>query len=219
MKITNLYAVPIVEFWMEDSDAFCDELRQLFVAKATQGGRYRYDIRRDTQKGDLFESSFDLYSWPDPPVRKLAAFVDEHLHEAIYALSDYTPEEFEELKFEYHAWFHVTRKGGFQGIHNHANASWSGIFCIDPGEDVPGRPDSGIVYFHDPRVNCNYYEDGGNARLRLPNAHGAFRVKHEAGKLTLFPSYLLHEIFPYFGEGRPRIIAPFNCWIRKPGDT
>lgn len=213
MKITNLFAVPIAEFAMENSDAFCDELRALFLEKEKAGATYRNEIRRDTQKGALFESRFDLYDWPDPPIRRLRSFVHSRLSRVIEHLSDYSPAELQQLKFVYHAWFHITRKGGHQGIHNHANASWSGIFCIDPGDDVPDRPDSGIVYFHDPRSNGNYYEDAGNRRLKLPNKHGAFRVKHEKGKLTIFPSYLLHEIFPFFGE-RPRIIAPFNCWVR-----
>ncbi len=213
MKISNLFAVPIAEFWMDDPDDFCAELRTVFLEKEQEGDKYRNEINRETQKGALFESRFDLYEWPDPPIKKLASYVHGQLSQVVAELSDYSAEEMRKLKFVYHAWYHITRKGGHQGIHNHANASWSGIFCIDPGDDVADRPDSGIVYFHDPRNNGNYYEDAGNARLKPANRHGALRVKHEKGKLTIFPSYLLHEIFPYFGE-RPRIIAPFNCWIR-----
>ena len=212
MKITPFYAVPIVEFRMQDHEALCAELREIFLAKEAEGGQYRNQTYRATQKGAVFESSFDLYLWPEEPVQRMRDFVHASLRTALRALCDYSDEEFDQLSFHYHAWYHVTRLRGHQGIHNHANASWSGIFCIDPGDEVPDRPDSGKVYFHDPRTNANYFEDAINSRLKLPFTHGALPVKHEPGKLTLFPSYLLHEIFPFYG-GRERIIAPFNCWV------
>ena len=33
------------------------------------------------------------------------------------------------------SWFHVTRRGGFFALHNHPNASWSGVYCVDPGKN------------------------------------------------------------------------------------
>jgi hypothetical protein len=35
---------------------------------------------------------------------------------------------------------------------------------------------------------------------------------HSAGRLILFPSYVMHEIFAYQGD-RPRIVIAFNCSI------
>jgi hypothetical protein len=123
-----------------------------------------------------------------------------------------TPETLAKLRFQYHAWFHITRHGGYQGLHNHQNASWSGIFCVDPGDELPERPDSGRVRFHDPRAGAQMYADAGNAQLRLPYQHGGFDVTHRAGRLVMFPSHLFHEIFPYQGE-RPRIVIAFNCAV------
>ena len=28
--------------------------------------------------------------------------------------------------------FHISRGGGFFGLHSHPNASWSGVYCVDP---------------------------------------------------------------------------------------
>ena len=48
MKISNLFAVPIAEFWMDDPDDFCEELRTVFLEKEQQGDRFRNEIQRDT---------------------------------------------------------------------------------------------------------------------------------------------------------------------------
>lgn len=212
MILGHLFAVPLAEERMPEAESLNKELTRIFLEAEEAGDQYRNEIRRDTQHGALFESRFDLFRWEQPSVRKLAAFCHGALAQVVAELSDYNKEELGQLKFDYHAWFHVTRKGGYQGLHNHQNASWSGIYCVDPGEPVADRPDSGVVRFHDPRANANYYLDAGNSRLKMPAHHGVYEVRHEAGKLLIFPSYLNHEIFAYAGD-RPRIVVAFNCWI------
>ncbi len=208
----QLFAVPLASFRLEKPEPLLGDLATLFLGAEQKGDAHRNETRRDTQHGALFESSFDLFRWPQPPAQALAKFCHTALASVIRDVSDYTDEELGTLKFDYHAWFHVTRQGGYQGLHNHANASWSGIFCVDPGDAVADRPDSGVVRFHDPRTNAGYYMDAGNSRLKPGFCHGSYQIRHEAGKLVIFPSYLNHEIFPYLGD-RPRIIVAFNCWI------
>jgi len=212
MRLGHLFSVPLAEERFDNPGEFNAELSKLFLDAERDGEKHRNEISRDTQHGALFESRFDLFNWKAPAVRKLAGFCHGALTTVVAELSDYSQDELSRLKFDYHAWFHVTRNGGYQGLHNHQNASWSGIYCVDPGDDVPDRPDSGAVRFHDPRANANYYLDAGNSRLKLPAHLGVYQVRHEPGKLLIFPSYVNHEIFPYVGE-RPRIIVAFNCWI------
>jgi len=219
MKIHSLFAVPLGEYQMppEQAEPLCAALKQLFINKVAQGTARSNETSRDTQKGQLFESCFDLYEWPETEVQQMATYVKTCLKDFLAQITELSPEQLDTCEYRFHAWFHITRRGGRQGIHNHSNASWSGIYCIDPGQPAADYPDSGVVYFHDPRSNANIYEDSGQKYLSPPFAHGALRVEHRAGRLVFFPSYLLHEIFPYFGAGE-RIIAPFNCRITLPGD-
>jgi uncharacterized protein (TIGR02466 family) len=217
--VTQAYfAVPIASCALPDSEPLCDELARLFVARAQEGDTYRHTKYIDTMHGDLFESRFDLFRWPDPPIRKLATLCHQSLARLVRDLNGYTDSEMETLQFDYHAWFHVTRKHGYQGQHNHPNASWSGIYCVDPGDQVPDRPDSGLVRFHDPRTHIDMYSDAGNRRLGLPWTMGSIDWRHRRGQLVLFPSYLRHEIYPYVGD-RPRVVVAFNCWINRLGQT
>lgn len=218
LKQGPMFSVPMAQVEYQDAARLNKELAELFFARESEGEKYQKFPRFDTQHGALFESRFDLFYWPDPPVKELAAFCHNALGTFLRRISDYSDEEFKELVFDYHAWFHITRSGGYQGMHNHPNAAWSGIYCVDPGEKSPDRPDSGAVRFHDPRTDSSMYMDAGNRRLVQPWALVGSQIDHEAGKLVMFPSYLRHEIFPYVGE-RPRIVVAFNCWIKTTGEV
>jgi uncharacterized protein (TIGR02466 family) len=201
---------------MNDHEQLCDDLESLFLEKETRGEAYRHQKYIDTMHGSLFESRFDLFRWPDPPVRQLTAWCHARLAGLVQELNGYSDAELATLRFDYHAWFHITRTHGFQGLHNHPNASWSGIFCVHPGDSPPDRPDSGLVRFHDPRTHIDMYSDAGNRRLGVPWTMGSCNWRHRRGQLVMFPSYLRHEIYPYVGE-RPRIVVAFNCWINRQG--
>jgi uncharacterized protein (TIGR02466 family) len=216
LDIAGFFSVPIAHVVMADHEALCDELESLFLEKERDGDTYRHQKYIDTMHGPLFESRFDLFRWPDAPVRTLAGWCHGHLASLVQDLNQYDDAEMSLLRFDYHAWFHITRRHGYQGQHNHPNASWSGIFCIHPGETLADRPDSGLVRFHDPRTHVDMYSDAGNRSLRLPFSTGTCDWRHRRGQLVIFPSYLRHEIYPYLGE-RPRIVVAFNCWINRLG--
>ena len=212
IKITDMFATPMVEAQIPNHGPLCAELNKLFLEKEQEGNRHRYPRQRATQFGSLFESKFDLFTWPDEPVVQVARFTHACLSQLIQQIGSFGAEDLGRLRFDYHAWFHITRDGGYQGVHNHQNASWSGIFCVDPGDPVPNRPDSGLVRFYDPRFCAYYYSDAGNLGLRMPYQHGGYDIVHQPGRLVIFPSFLMHEIFPYLGQ-RPRIVIAFNCAI------
>ena len=211
-KVQRLFAVPVAYFDMPDPEPLMEQLKQFFL-ECDGRDEFRNAIRRDTQKGDLFESRFDLFTWDHPAVRQLSSFCNACISKVVQEVSDYTPAELAQLRIDYHAWFHVTRNGGYQGLHNHSNASWSAIFCVDPGDEVPDRPESGAVRFHDTRTNANYFADAGNARLAKGFGMGSYQIKHTLGRLWVFPSYVLHEVLPYLGE-RPRLVVSRNAWMR-----
>ena len=216
LEVSNFFSVPIAHARMPDHDDLCTELETLFLIKESEGETYRHKKYIDTMHGELFESRFDLFRWPDEPVRRLTSWCHERLAALVQDLNRYDDAVMASLRFDYHAWFHITRRHGYQGQHNHPNASWSGIFCVHPGDSPEDRPDSGLVRFHDPRTHVDMYSDAGNRSLRLPYAMGTSDWRHRRGQLVIFPSYLRHEIYPYLGE-RPRIVVAFNCWINRIG--
>ena len=212
MKTHQLFSVPLLEFDHPDAGSLCPQLLSFFLARETD--QYRDDITRDTQTGALFESRFDLFYWKDREIQPMVEFIHRSLARVVAELNQYDASQMSALRFNYHAWFHVTRKGGFQSMHNHPNASWSGIFCVDPGKPAED-PREGKVRIYDPRTNANMYMDPGCENLKNPYNFSSMEIQHEAGKLWIFPSYLMHEIFPYHGE-KPRVVVAFNCWLTAP---
>jgi len=213
-QITPLFAVPLAQFTHPDTPALCADLRQLFLERERDGDTWRNETRRPTQGKDVFESRFDLFTWPESCVMTLREFCHRSLNALLASLGQITPDS--NVQIDYHAWFHVTRDGGFQGLHNHQNASWSGIFCVDPGDPDPDNPRNGVVRFHDPKGATGMFADAANRALPMPFNNGVYEVHHRPGTLTIFPSYLNHEIFPYRGA-RERIVVAFNCWARDGG--
>lgn len=215
MKAHQLFSVPLLEFKFSGSETLCPRLLKFFLSRET--AQYRDDISRDTQTGALFESRFDLFHWQDHEIQPMVKFIHVSLARTIAELNQYNAAQMDALRFNYHAWFHVTRKGGFQSMHNHPNASWSGIFCVDPGEPAEDIRE-GKVRIYDPRGNANMYMDPGCENLQNPYNFGSMEIQHEAGKLWIFPSYLMHEIFPYHGD-KPRVVVAFNCWLTNTEKT
>ena len=139
-------------------------LIELFLERESEPWRHHLQI--PTQVGPVFESRFDLFDWPDAPVVTLADFVHESLSAVVRAINGYGAEEMDAFEFFYDSWFHITRTGGYQSIHFHPNASWSGIYCVDPGEPVEDRPESGQVKFYDPRgPGAHMHYDAGNREV------------------------------------------------------
>lgn len=213
-EITKAFATPIVTVMLPDAERLNGELTALFLEKEQAGERYRTPVHIPTQVGEVFESTFDLFTWPDPPVQRLARACHEILRELVANINGYTAAEMELLQFHYHAWFHITRRGGYQSIHYHPKASWSGIYCVRAGDRVEGRPESGVVKFYDPRGAVFMHADPGNERLAPAFSATPVYLNHNEGQLVLFPSYLMHEVLPYLGESE-RIVAPFNAWITR----
>lgn len=162
-----------------------------------------------------FESHFDFFRVPDPAVQELKAFCWDQMVGLIGRLNGYDRPTLERLQIFNDCWFHVTRRGGFFSVHNHPNASWSGVYCVDPGRSDPDKPQSGLLSFINPTTTSAMHMDAGVANIRLPYGHDGPRLRLEAGQLVLFPSWVLHEVTPFEGEGE-RITVAFNCWFNLP---
>lgn len=206
------FAVPMAQDFLPNADALNKELRALFLARESEGGAYANPNPSLAQQAGVFESDFNLFSWPEPCVQALRAFCWATLGRTLADLNGYTPDEMQKLQIFSHTWFHITRQGGFTILHTHPMASWSGVYCVDPGEARDDRPESGVLRFHNPHHYSNMFLDSGNQRLRAPYHHGTWNIRFTAGQLVLFPSWLQHEVMPFYGSDE-RITVAFNCWF------
>ena len=127
--------------------ALNERLRRLFLERETAGDRYANPQPLVQRNEALWESNFQLFDWPDPPVAELRDYCWAQLYRAIRELIGYDLEQLRKLHVSAEAWFHITRKGGY---------------------------------------------------------------------LVMFPSWVLHEVRPYFGDGE-RITVAFNARFKMAG--
>lgn len=209
-QITPGFAVPFVLVEHPAPTDLNRRLRELFLAREQAGARYANPQPLVDRNQALYESNFQLFNWPDAPVGELRDFVWAQLYRAIRELNGYTLEELKRLHIAAESWFHITRKGGYFALHNHPMASWSGVYCVSPGDSAAGQPDSGQLSFISPMATNTMYVDMAMARFAHPYNYGPRNFILKPGQLILFPSWVLHEVRPYLGEGE-RITVAFNA--------
>lgn len=206
-----MFAVPLAQARHPQHQALNAELRTLLLARA-ESPDWANPTPSLKQQPGVFESEFNLFAWPDACVQRLKAYCWTELGRTIQAVNGYSAEQMARLQIFSHTWFHVTRRDGFVIAHTHPMASWSGVYCVDPGTAPDDRPDSGVLRFHNPHYYSNMFLDAGNAHLAPPFHHGCWCVKLQAGQLLLFPSWVSHEVLPFHGDDE-RITIAFNCWF------
>jgi uncharacterized protein (TIGR02466 family) len=206
--IQSLFPVPFAFDQHPAAARLNPALRTLFLAREGDADRNRdpYTERNDA----LFESRFDLFRWPDAAIAELREFCMARTLQLVQQLNGHPPERMRTLRLNVESWFHITRRHGWFGVHNHPNAAWSGVYCVDAGRPDPGHEDSGKLTFLHPNASAAMHTDVGNESLQPP-----FNIQHvgyvlEPGQLVLFPSWLLHYVTPFVGEGE-RITVAFNC--------
>ena len=216
LSVTSAFATPIVETAMSDCGDLNRRLSDLFLRWESDTGRQRSSVPTGVIKVGVYESAFDLFSNPEPEIQTLRQFCLNTLGYVIAQLNHYNDDEMAQLRIYEHSWYHLTRHTGFTAQHNHPMASWSGVYCVDPGDDAGPGTHSGALRFLDVRGSAGMYVDPGNAHLDRPFGLGALAYFLTAGKLLLFPSHLAHEVAPYLGQ-RERITVAFNAWVREVG--
>ncbi len=215
-SVFPMFATPFAVIDFPNPEELNIKLEQYFDVLVSQGVKHKNPRPQNYVQDNLFESNFDLFHYPDPAVQQLRLFVLQTVAWVIARLNGYDHEQMQKIQLFSDAWFHITEFGGYFYTHNHPMASWSAVYCVNPGEDVEGKPDSGVLRFHDPRPHCNTYLDSGNANLSGIYNTYSHNFKLKGGQLIVFPSYLQHEVAPFFGTDR-RITVAVNCWTQRYG--
>ena len=156
----------------------------------------------------LFESDFDLFKRDHPALRKLVAWIEQTVRQAVCVANGGRARP-EQVCVEIHeSWFHVSNAGGFHDAHYHGGCSWCGVFYVqagDPRQTDNSGAGNGVTRFYSPIGTGGLVADFGNEYL----TNNRIDITPVDGMLLLFPSYLLHSGLPYSGE-RDRVVIAFN---------
>ncbi len=198
-RFEKAFSTPIVRFRVEDHQALDAVLKaeghrlrdtDEGVSKSNRGGWH--------SKGNLFQDQTGCFQ--DLRV----AATEAVLAATRKVTSKVDPEDF---RLKLFAWMNINPPGGFNAPHTHPGAHWSGVYYVSQPEIETGS--SGMIEFLDPRSDLPHW------RLLKSSAFRPKRsLRPEAGEMILFPSYLVHWVYPN-ESGDERISIAFNATFRK----
>ena len=125
-ELMIMFAVPFSFSVHPEQQRLNEGLKRYVFRHEKDGGGS--NPRPITQRNDaVYESHFDLFRVNDPAIQELKAFCWDQLLNLIGQLNGYDIPTIKRLEIYNDCWFHISRRGGFFGLHNHPNASWSGV--------------------------------------------------------------------------------------------
>jgi uncharacterized protein (TIGR02466 family) len=210
IQVRPVFATPFGEVRLPACERLNRELEALFLQRET--AEHRNPMPSHVPQAETFESRFNLFRWPEPCVQELRNFMLNAVAQMVIETTSLKAEDLARLTFRNHTWFHISRYAGSFVAHNHPLASWSAVYCVRAGESNPQHPDSGVLRFLDVRQGANAYLDPANASLHRAFALTSLEFKLEAGQMVIFPSYVFHEVAPFYGSDT-RITVATNCWF------
>ncbi len=210
LTLSPAFAVPILESRLPGCERLNSELESLFLQRETQD--YRNPTPSHLPQPETFESRFNVFRWAEPCIQELRQLMLDAVARAVLQTTQMTPQMLARLQFHNHTWYHITRYAGSFVAHNHPLAAWSAVYCVRGGKAAPGHPHSGVLRFFDPRQGAGAYLDPAIESLNAPFALRSRDFRLAPGDLVVFPSYVFHEVTPFYGEDM-RITVATNCWF------
>jgi uncharacterized protein (TIGR02466 family) len=196
----RLFYTPLLRFRIPDHEALDDALM-------AEGERLR-GIDRGVRKSNRggWHSEGNLFENPADPIQTLRQAAALSVLEATRSVT--TKVDPEQLEMTLFAWMNMNPTGGFNAPHTHPGAHWSGVYYVRQPKVETGN--SGMIEFLDPRSDLPYWRIFQSRAFRPKR-----KIRPEAGEIVLFPSYLVHWVYPNEAGGQ-RVTIAFNATLRKP---
>jgi uncharacterized protein (TIGR02466 family) len=204
-KISANASFPTPIFWFQVPDAAqlnADLVKDTMAIRATSKG-----MRRSNQNG--WHSDTDLFRRPEASFKSLTRSIGE----AVYTVTQKVAPKFElkDRQVISEGWVNVSDTGAYNTPHRHPGFVWSGCYYVQLPDKPRGR--SGQIEFIDPRAR-----DAGQTLGDCEAFASKMQYQPVAGTLVVFPSYLLHWVYPNEEAGE-RISIAFNVrfgGLKKP---
>jgi len=154
-----------------------------------------------------WQSTWDVDKWAGPAAIKLLA-VGRNV--ANRATTDRAGKPVA-IMWQANMWANINRSGHGNEFHSHPGAFWSGVYYVDDGGIAADPSLGGELEFMDPRGPAPAMY-APHLAFALPGGLSVGTnqtISPRAGRLVMFPSWVLHQVRPYRGTAQ-RISIAFN---------
>jgi hypothetical protein len=211
-EIVPLFSTPLVAIEVPDAATLNADLRRVI--------EQREKSHPSTQHSNLggWQSSWDMDRWGGAPAVKLLAIARNLANRVTVdrkgnAGTGPYPGYFA-VTWGANMWANINRSGHGNEVHSHPGAYWSAVYYVDDGGIAADPALGGALEFIDPRgalpaMNAPHLACAMSGGL---SAGATERVQPKAGRLVMFPSWLMHQVRPYHGKA-DRISIAINLTV------
>lgn len=203
-EIVALFSTPVVISDLPEAAALGAELRKVIAG--------RQKAHPGTQHSNLggWQSTWDMDRWGGASAIKLLA-IGRNLANRYTTNREGNPVA---ITWRANMWANVNKSGHGNEFHSHPGAFWSGVYYVDDGGIDADPSLGGELEFMDPRgplpamnaPHLGYAMPGGLT------GGATERIRPKAGRLVMFPSWMIHQVRPYRGTAE-RISIAFNLTL------
>ncbi|MBM3568973.1 MAG: hypothetical protein FJX46_09490 [Alphaproteobacteria bacterium] len=206
VKVSATFPTPILVAQLAEFEALNAELARIVLAREA----VQATTRHSNQGG--WQSSWDMLDWGGAPAQAVVAAA-KTVADRFTADRQGAPAP---QAWTAMAWANINRGGHSNVVHAHGGCYWSGTYYIDDGGCAGGSALGGEFEIHDPRGPgpAMYAPLLTYALPGMQSVGGSERIPCQAGRLILFPAWLMHGVTPYTG-GRSRISMAFNLGLAE----
>lgn len=200
MNVNILFGTPIIVVELPDAAGLNAALSTTILA--------REKTHPGTQHSNLggWQSDWEMDRWGGAPAIKLLA-IGRNTANRITTDRQGKPVS---IAWKANMWANINRTGHGNEFHSHPGSFWSAVYYVDDGGIDADPSLGGELEFMDPR--------GPGPAMYAPQlAYGSAGlsvganeiVRPKAGRMVMFPAWLLHQVRPYKGT-QQRISIAFN---------
>jgi len=191
LHISLLFATPVVMMEVSDAAALNTALRSVIE----QRQKAHPGVQRSNIGG--WQSDWEMDRWGGAPAIKLLAIARNTANKVT------TDREGRSVTVTWRGnmWANVNRSGHANEFHCHPGAFWSCVYYVDDGGIDADPSLGGELEFMDPRGPgpAMYAPHFSYGKTGL-SAGASEIIRPKAGRLIMFPSWLLHQVRSYRGS-------------------
>lgn len=195
------FGTPIAVYAWADSTNHNQALATLILEREAQGK----NLSRSNRGG--WHSTVDFFDWGGEAIAALRdqiQIITRAMTEDIAVVRD-KPRQFD---YSLSGWANINRRGCYNQVHYHPDSVWSGVYYVQTGSKDPGWPDNGKLELLDPRnATCM-------VGIKDTVLDQLCYLDPAPGALVVFPSWLKHQVHPFYGDGE-RISIAFNVLVQE----
>lgn len=197
----DLFPVPLIQFEVGDAAKLNKALlKEISARQAKEKG-----LAKSNRLG--WHSAPDLFERKEPAQAQLARILLRMMAEITRQFAPNT--KFESLELVPDGWINVNSKGAYNAPHDHPGCFWSGVYYVQ----VPkSAGDGGLIEFMSPHEVLPH-----NGVIQAAITADKRRIKPAAGLVLIFPSHLVHWVYPNESD-EDRITIAFNGRFRVKRD-